>query len=204
MLIAHQTSQNAIKSIINDGYIYPSKKTNNLNQGSGIYTNSPYVFANAIPNDMNVIKRMLDTTILFDSSILIGKTFYTNINHSGGNTKSSMRHKYNSKKKIDHVLLKLYKQSIEREKIMKDMQPFPYFTVSQELFFKKSLPILKAKYIVFDDKIINLINNKYPDIQIITSRDYFSKIRSKQKGGYDYRYKYSKYKYLYLHLLNNN
>jgi hypothetical protein len=174
MLIAHYTT--SIKSIIDDGYIYSSKKTNNLGQGFGIYINSPYIFANAVPDDMNVIKRMLDTTILFDSSILVGKTFYTNSHHSGGNTKSSVRHKYNSKKQIDHVLLNLYKKSMEKEKVMKDTSWFPVFTIFQELFIKKSLAISKAKYIVIDEKykneIKNFINNKYPDIQIVIPKNH--------------------------------
>jgi hypothetical protein len=208
MLLGHITRVDSIQKIITDGYIKPSSKTGRLNQGVGIYEQSPYVFTFALPNKREIVLSMKEPTIIFDSSYLIDKPFYTNKNHSGGNEETSKKYTYSSKEKIDNVLEKLYNRSkkisdtiarqLHREKGYS--LEFPYFVVFQEVFLLGSMPMDKATSIIIPEgysiskSMKELIKKKYPNLKISVDLGW------EHNGGADYRYKYIKYKTKYLQL----
>lgn len=73
---------------------------------------SPYNFFNTIPKThLKSFIKIRGVGIVFNQNILLGRVFYTNKNHSAGNTKSSKKYKICDKKELRIVMYSLYSQS---------------------------------------------------------------------------------------------
>ena len=183
MLLYHQTNFKGLLGMLKDGKMKPSSMTNNTGQSP--YGNLPYIFFNTIPN--KYIEELPCIVIIFDSSVLLNKTFYTYKSHAGGNVKYANKYKLDDEKEINKALLKLYKSSYNRLKkdAEKEKYYFPMWQMAlyQEIFTRMQPKIKDVKYIILPDKKAEktffnntktssekttiLINEKYPDIQIL-------------------------------------
>ena len=169
MMLYHMSYLHNLESILRDGKLKPSSKTEIIEQSPG--RTLPYVFFNAIPEDkienfVGFSKRSVG--FVFDQNIILDKRFYTNTRHSMGNTKTSERHKIQNNKDLNKVLYQLYKQSFETVKKIKS--EFWVLSVFQEVFTRVEPHISKAKYIILpkkDEILINTINNAYPNVTVL-------------------------------------
>ena len=117
MLLYHMTTIKNLKKILLDGKLKASTKTK-IKEQNPYHKLLPYVFFIAIP------KTQIDSFtqrvgIIFNQDILLGKIFYTNKNHSGGITKSSIKYKVYEKGDIRKILYSLYRYSL---KVLQNVQ----------------------------------------------------------------------------------
>lgn len=171
MLLYHMTDIQSFKQILLDGKIKPSSKTKNRNQNPYDFF-SPYNFFNTIPQTQ-LKSFILDKSvgIVFNQNILLDRVFYTNKNHSAGNTKTSKKYKINDKKELTKVLYALYTHSFRIvRKIKMDTWILSAF---QEVFTRLEPTLNDAVYIILspkESKTIKKIKIMYPNIKIITSK----------------------------------
>ena len=165
------TDLKSFKQILLDGKIKPSSKTKNRNQNPFDFF-SPYNFFNTIPKtQLRSFTKIRGVGIVFNQNILLGRVFYTNKNHSGGNTKSSKKYKICDKKELRIILYSLYRQSFRIvRKIKMDTLVLSAF---QEVFTRVEPTLNDAIYVILNPaelKTIKKIKLMYPNIQIITSK----------------------------------
>jgi hypothetical protein len=165
MLLYHHTTYANFLDILKEGKIRPASKTGKKEENPNDI-DSPYNFFNVLPNRR--IKEFCGRPgvgVAFDVSVLKDAVFYTNRNHSAGNTRSSRRYKGN----ID-VLYNLYRQSkqvldkVNSERGKKDQLPFWVLSVYQEVFTRKAISIKDIKYITVNEPkhgIPTVIRHKY-------------------------------------------
>ena len=172
MFLFHNTDLQGLLGMLKDGKLLPASIVKHNNQNPyGFF--SPYVYFNAIPNNTNNFSQMYPIGIIFDTSILINKIFYTNINQSAGNIKTSKKYKCNNIKDINDDLRPLYARSYKIYKDISKTGNFKYGVISvyQEIFSKIKPNMKDAKYIIIRPqeykKIKKIIKDKYPDIKII-------------------------------------
>ena len=169
MLLYHYTDLKSFKKILLDGKMKPSSKTKNRNQNPYDFF-SPYIFFNTIPKtQLKSFTRPRGVGIIFNQNILLGRVFYTNTNHSAGNTESSKKYKICDKKELRKVLYSLYTHSLKIvKKIKMDTWVLSGF---QEVFTKLEPTLNEAIYVILNPaelKTIQKIKKMYPNIQIIT------------------------------------
>ena len=108
--------------------------------------------------------------IVFNQNILHDRVFYTNENHSAGNTKSSNRYKILNNKYLTKILYSLYLHSL---RIVRKIKIDTWIlSVFQEVFTKKEPMLCDAVYVIIsskETKTIKKIKTMYPNIQIINS-----------------------------------
>ena len=117
---------------------------------------------------MNAFTKVHGVGILFNQDILIGKSFYTNKNHSSGNIETSNKYKINENAKLSKILHSLYYQSLKIVKKIK--MDFWIMSTFQEVFTKSEPKLNDAVYVIIDTKelkTIKIIKKLYPNIQII-------------------------------------
>ena len=164
-------SRREADQLILDGKIKASTKTKI--KGQNPYRKLlPYVFFNAIP------KTQIDSFtqrvgIIFNQDILLGKIFYTNKNHSGGITKSSIKYKVYEKGDIRKILYSLYRYSLKVLQNVQKTSNLPTWILSayQEVFTKYEPSLKDAVYIILEPKeieTIKKIKKLYPHIKILT------------------------------------
>lgn len=103
------TDLKGLKQILLDGKIKPSSKTKIRNQNPYDYF-IPYIFFNTIPKtQIQNFTKPCGVGIIFNQNILLKRVFYTNKNHSAGNTKSSKKYKIYDKKELRKVLHSQFK-----------------------------------------------------------------------------------------------
>ena len=174
MLLYHWTDFKNFKKILIDGKLKPSSKTKIRKQNPFKFF-LPYVFFNAIPKKQLVnFTKPYGVGIVFKKDILLGKVFYTNKNHSAGNTKTSKKYKINDKKDLWNVLYSLYSHSLRIIKKIKFVTKNTTYGLAafQEVFTRVEPSLNDAVYIIMnpaDLKIIKKIKKLYPNIEIITS-----------------------------------
>jgi hypothetical protein len=172
MFLFHNTDMNGLLGILKDGKLLPASIVKHNNQNPYEFF-SPYVYFNAIPNNKNNFSQMYPIGIVFDSSILLNKIFYTNITHSAGDVSTSKKYKFNDINNINIVLRTLYTRSYKIYKNISKKNKLTYGVIStfQEIFSKIKPNIKDAKYIIINSKdykkIKDIVKNKYPNIIII-------------------------------------
>jgi hypothetical protein len=151
----------------------------------------PYVFFNTCPNKKKYIKELYAYTFVFDSSVLLNKKFYTNTSYSYGNLNTSKSYRYDSIKKINSTLNKLFKYSYTTnlenfnksnrdELTMELVKPIvmKQFYIYQEVFLSRKISLKYAKFLILRksndednikhyEKIVRVLNKKHPHIKII-------------------------------------
>ena len=177
MLLYHMTTIKNLKKILLDGKIKASTKTKI--KGQNPYRKLlPYVFFNAIPKtQIDSFTKLRGVGIIFNQDILLGRVFYTNKNHSAGNTKSSIKYKIYEKGEIRKILYSLYKHSLKVLQNVQKTSNLPNWILStyQEVFTKYEPSLKDAAYIILEPKeieTIKKIKELYPNIKILTT-DYF-------------------------------
>lgn len=175
MLLYHQTYEETLIDILNDGYLLSSYITRKKNQNP--YNNYlKSIFFNILPNKRNYIERLPSTGIIFDSSLLINQIYYTNKNQSTGNIKTSSKYCFDNLKQINNNLSELFAYSYNIYKDLKKTRKntrFYFIQVFQEVFIFKKISMQYCKYILLAGQNIpleKLINKKYPHIVILYSK----------------------------------
>lgn len=165
------TDIKSFKQLLLDGKIKPSSKTKNRNQNPYDFL-SPYNFFNTIPKtQLKSFTKVHGVGIVYNQNILLGRVFYTNKNHSAGNTKSSKKYKISDKKELRKVLYSLYTYSFRTVRKIK-METWILSTF-QEVFTRLEPTLNEAIYVILNPaelKTIKKIKTMYPNIQIITSK----------------------------------
>jgi len=162
------TDLKSFKMILSDGKLIPSSKTKNKNQNPYDFF-TPYNYFNAIPETkVTSFTKVRGVGIVFKQNILHNIVFYTNKNHSAGNTKSSIRYKISDNKYLTKIMYSLYLRSY---KIVKQLKTDTWIlSAFQEVFTKKEPKLHDAVYVIIDSKetkTIEKIKKMYPNIQII-------------------------------------
>ena len=170
MLLYHQTDLKSFKQILLDGKIKPSSKTKLRNQNPYDFF-IPYIFFNTIPKTkVTSFNKVGGVGIVFNQHILHDRVFYTNENHSAGNTKTSNRYKIPDNKELTKILYSLYLHSL---RIVRKLKMDTWIlSAFQEVFTKKEPMLYEAVYVIIspkETKTIPKIKTMYPNIQIINS-----------------------------------
>ena len=173
MLLYHMSEVAYLNDILADGKLRPASKTKNKSQNP-YDLHLSYVFFNAIPRTkLSEFVGIGDNTVgfVFDQSTLLNRQFYTNHNHSAGNTESSKKYKIDNSKELTKVLYALYKRS---HKIVKEIKmKFWILSAFQEVFTRVEPSLNEAKYIVLpkkNKKLIATINRTYPRITVLNPK----------------------------------
>jgi hypothetical protein len=159
-----------LNTILSDGKLKPASKTKNKSQNLYQF-DSPYIFFNTIPKTK--LKFFIDIGVdtvgfVFDQKILLNRQFYTNKNHSAGNTKTSKKHRISSNKELTQKLYALYAHS--HRLVTKIKMQLWILSVFQEVFTRVEPFLNEAKYIILpknDKRLINRINCQYPNITVL-------------------------------------
>ena len=177
MLLSHQSDGYGLLQILKCGKILPASKTKQKSQNPYDF-DLPYVFFNTLPNEQKIIKNLPSNSIVFDSSLLSTRNFYTNVSHRAGDLSSSKKYK-KCYRRTNKELIKLYEQSIDvAHSLNKDFNhtQFPVWTVFQEVFIKGQANLKYATHIIitctdinkkFIKKVTKIIRAQYPHIEII-------------------------------------
>lgn len=230
MYIIHSTYKNHLYNILKTGFLLPSSVTGHVEEGSGIYKKSPYVYFTTcknVPSDLhNMGVGGGGVVLVFDSKILQPKKFCTTLWHAVGISEASTCYPKNYNK-TDEVLEKLYKYSISRLS-----KPYVWQVFQQVLIRgKASLKYLKHIYIGYKtlsdkkymSKISKYLSKYYPEVKLIKGQQnekmdkFFKKKtnnntkKTRKLGRFSnillnnyYKQKYKKYKEKYLRLKEEN
>ena len=170
MLLYHKTDLKSFKQILLDGKMKPSSKTKNCNENPFDFF-SPYNFFNTIPKtQLKNFTKLRGVGIIYNQNILLGRVFYTNKNHSAGDTETSKKYKISDKKELRKVLYSLYEHSL---KIVRQIKMDTWIlSTFQEVFTRIEPTLDEAIYVILNPaelETIRKIKKMYPNIQIITS-----------------------------------
>lgn len=166
MFIFHITTSEGLMGILKDGEIKSSALTGTLNEGSGIYKKSNWVYFST--TDKLFDRNANSSIILFlDSKALKNRNFYVYQGFVGDPKKTKLIKKNNPD--IDKILYELYKNSIKPGYE-------PYFRVFQQIAVQKRLKLGKflrgvmitrpGKYSKIYEKITRIIFDNYPRTEL--------------------------------------
>jgi hypothetical protein len=161
--IIHQTNEEFMNDILDSKKLLPASKTKNKSQNP-YDVDLPYIFMNCCKKSDFKYYYNINFTFIFDTDILHDRTWYTNVNHSAGNLDTSICYNKNtSVRKINTILTKLYKKSKAESR--------KFFVILQEIFFRKSVSLDDAKYIIIPENttavLIDKIKKVLPNVILI-------------------------------------
>ena len=88
MLLIHSTSLPNLKKILKDGNLKSSQLSKRVNQGEGIYSESPLVYFSTVDSIDSehlhrLTKDLAEVLLCFDSQLLNNRVYYTSSRHIG-------------------------------------------------------------------------------------------------------------------------
>lgn len=172
MYLFHESSAEFYTEILESKFLFPSSKTKNENYNI-LDSFLTYIFFCCC--ERKRLENLGPFTFVFPINILYDRSFYTNISHAAANLNSSTYYKKNTPmKEINFSLKKLYNQSIQKESSLKLKQDYLYFKIFQEIFFKKSVSINDAIFLVLPHDIskqeVASIKERFPNLKLLLKK----------------------------------
>ena len=186
MLLIHSTSLPNLKKILKDGLLKSSYLSKRVNQGEGIYNESPLVYFSTVDSIDSehldpIIKNKSEILLCFDSQLLNNRIYYTSSRHTGRPdlylkemkvSKGQARHNREYPQyypDTQHVLKKLFTSSLK-------CLGGRFFQIFQQVAIRNKCNLKYLKYIILDPTTIrktqlqslrDLIIQLHLDVQII-------------------------------------
>jgi hypothetical protein len=180
MYLFHETTDNSLLKILKSKMLKSNEHTKIKNYGQGIYKTSPFVFFNTCVDINDVQLQGYSPKLFFNSKLLYDGTFWTNKTHISFPSKESNSKKYSKHyTNINLILRRLYKQSI---KIIKNGYVYQAF---QQIAIKRNINIDNNFCAIWlgqnpNKKVINILENYYPDVEIINTHKDFKNYNKKK------------------------
>ena len=205
MFLMHETTKNYYMDIFKSKHLVPASKTTNSNKNP-YDEHLPYVYLNFY-NKPTRYKYLFPYTFVFPVDLLYDMSFYISWAYVAGDLERSVYYKKNTPPKvINKVLETVLENSQTVAKGMQNLRhkkySYPTFTLFQEIFFRKHIPIDKATHFIIPSNGIPLedieyIQLNYPNLKLIrsefndawwTDEEYMTFITDTVKWGYEYQY----------------
>ena len=186
MLLIHSTFLPNLKKILKDGLLKSSQLSKRVNQGDGIYNESPLIYFSTVDSiDSEHLHRLTKDTheifLCFDSQLLYNRVYYTSGRHSARPdlylkeiklSKGQARHNREYPQyypDTQHILKKLFTSSLKS-------LGGRFFQIFQQVAIRNKCNLKYLKYIILEPKAItrkelqslrDLITQLHLDVQII-------------------------------------